>query len=94
MQTDRYTKVVLTLIAIGLLLNAVNNLATTPAFAYGEAEVECVNCLTLSQLKDELRRATVDVRVKNAVEVDVENSTYDPVPVEITNWPAKMTADD
>ena len=44
MQTDRYTKVVLTLIAIGLLLNAANNLATTPAFAYGEAEVECVNC--------------------------------------------------
>ena len=36
----------------------------------------------------------MDVRVKNAVEVDVENSTYDPVPVEITNWAAKMIADD
>ena len=94
MQTDRYTKVVLTLIAIGLLLNAANNLATSPAFAYGETEVECVNCLTRSQLKDEMRRATVDVHVKNSVEVDVENSAHHPVPVDITNWPAKMTSDD
>ena len=94
MQTDRYTKVVLTLIAIGLLLNAANNLATSPAFAYGGTEVKCVNCLTQSQLKDKLRRATVDVHVKNLVEVDVENSTHHPVPVDVTNWPVKITSDD
>ena len=34
MRTDRYTKLALTLIAIGLLLNAANNLSVPPADAF------------------------------------------------------------
>ena len=63
MKTDRYTKVILTLIAIGLFLNVANNF-NSEAHASGEEKVEkveCVNCLTESEIRSALRTEIVNV---------------------------------